>query len=199
MTILPSPTAPVGSVRHCSIWLTSNLLPSDAVLCRNSAPLVNIAFRLIANRVACHILGRDIGTALTKLIKSFKATTREELVTKIDRYETRSITRGESETVADRCACLRTIVANTNSVDEAIATIEDMFRDRANAITLATIHKAKGLEWDNVYLLDKAKLMPSRFAKLPWQKEQEKNLLYVAVTRAKLNLYYVNSTELKFT
>jgi hypothetical protein len=27
--------------------------------------------------------------------------------------------------------------------------------------------------------------MPSKFAKLPWQKEQERNLEYVAYTRAK--------------
>lgn len=197
MTILPSPTAPLGSVAYPHEWRMSDLISTDAIICRNSAPLVNVAFRLIANRVACHILGRDIGANLIKLIKGFRATSREELVQKLDRYEERESRKRESETVEDRCNCLRFIVANCASVDEAIATIEDLFKDRANAITLSTIHKAKGLEWETVYLLDRLKLMPSRFAKLDWQKEQEKNLLYVAVTRAKVNLIHVNSNELK--
>jgi ATP-dependent exoDNAse (exonuclease V) beta subunit len=33
--------------------------------------------------------------------------------------------------------------------------------------------------------------MPSRFARQPWQKVQEDNLMYVAYTRAQSNLYFM--------
>ena len=53
-----------------------------------------------------------------------------------------------------------------------------------------TIHKSKGLENDNVFFLA-PELIPSRFATQPWQLEQESNLKYVAITRAKNSLIYV--------
>ena len=72
-----------------------------------------------------------------------------------------------------------------------------MFTDAANGesrgrVTLSTIHKVKGLEFPTVFLLD-WHLLPSRFAKAAWQRTQEKNLQYVAITRAMERLVYINS------
>jgi superfamily I DNA/RNA helicase len=55
-------------------------------------------------------------------------------------------------------------------------------------ITLCSVHKAKGLEWNRVYILGRDSLMPSKFARQKWQMDQELNLIYVAVTRAKAEL-----------
>ena len=72
--------------------------------------------------------------------------------------------------------------------------IEQLFDEkRRGLLTLSTIHKAKGLEWPTVFILDARTLMPSKWAQLPWQKVQERNLQYVAVTRAKLNCFYITS------
>ena len=57
---------------------------------------------------------------------------------------------------------------------------------------LSTIHKAKGLEWDRVFLW-RWDLLPSPWARFEWQKEQERNAMYVAVTRARRELYFVES------
>ena len=51
-------------------------------------------------------------------------------------------------------------------------------------LTLSTVHKSKGREWQRVYILGRAKYMPSPYAKKAWQIEQESNLEYVAITRA---------------
>jgi superfamily I DNA/RNA helicase len=52
------------------------------------------------------------------------------------------------------------------------------------------VHRAKGLEADNVFVI-KPSAMPSRHAKQEWEMMQEKNIQYVAFTRAKENLYMV--------
>jgi hypothetical protein len=59
-------------------------------------------------------------------------------------------------------------------------------------VRLSSVHKAKGLEADRVFILLPAKAgMPHPMAKSAWEQEQEKNLLYVARTRAITELVYV--------
>ena len=44
----------------------------DAILCRNTKPLVKIAFNLIKRGIPCHVEGRDIGAGLIKLVDRFE-------------------------------------------------------------------------------------------------------------------------------
>ena len=75
-------------------------------------------------------------------------------------------------------------------MDDLKAGIDMLFNNNAQALTLATIHKSKGMEAVRVWWLNSSKC-PSRWAKQEWQKQQEINLCYVAVTRAKQNLLYI--------
>ena len=60
----------------------------------------------------------------------------------------------------------------------------------ANAVTLASIHAAKGLEWDSVFVIGLSEgLLPISRAKTPDAHLEERRLLYVAVTRAKNKLF----------
>lgn len=60
----------------------------------------------------------------------------------------------------------------------------------ANAVTLASIHAAKGLEWEAVFVVGLSDgLLPITYAKTPEQIAEERRLLYVAVTRAKSHLH----------
>ncbi|MCM4076996.1 MULTISPECIES: ATP-dependent DNA helicase UvrD2 [Paractinoplanes] len=53
-------------------------------------------------------------------------------------------------------------------------------------VTLASLHSAKGLEWDAVFLAGLADgTLPTTYAKTPDQLEEERRLLYVGVTRAR--------------
>jgi DNA helicase-2/ATP-dependent DNA helicase PcrA len=81
------------------------------------------------------------------------------------------------------------------------ATLGDLVAEldeRANAqhaptvqgVTLASLHSAKGLEWDAVFLVGVAEgMMPITYAKTDEQIEEERRLLYVGVTRAREHLY----------
>lgn len=56
-------------------------------------------------------------------------------------------------------------------------------------VTLASLHAAKGLEWDAVFLVGLAEgMMPITYAKTDEQVEEERRLLYVGVTRARVHL-----------
>ncbi|MFA1540752.1 ATP-dependent DNA helicase UvrD2 [Actinomadura monticuli] len=56
-------------------------------------------------------------------------------------------------------------------------------------VTLASLHAAKGLEWDAVFLVGLAEgTLPIIYAKTPAQVEEERRLLYVGVTRARVHL-----------
>ena len=60
----------------------------------------------------------------------------------------------------------------------------------AEGVTLATVHTAKGLEWDAVFVTGLVEgTLPITYASTPAEIEEERRLLYVAVTRARHHLW----------
>ena len=188
-------------------WPLKQFLPTDAILCRNTRPLIEVAFLLIRNKVSCRVLGRDIGQGLVKLVKKMKAFNVLDLTKKLANYRSKEaqklIAQGKEDKLASLDDKLDTLsvfmeeVGIDAPVSELISAIEALFSDDSmGRLTLSTIHKFKGLEADRVFILDKF-LMPSPYARQQWQKEQESNLAYVAITRSKGELYYVTSETLR--
>ncbi len=66
---------------------------------------------------------------------------------------------------------------------------------KKNAIKLSTIHRAKGLEENRVFILDYDQLPFSRQGQRDWEKVQEQNLKYVAITRARAELFITASAD----
>ncbi len=63
-------------------------------------------------------------------------------------------------------------------------------REGEECVSLATLHSAKGLEYENVYLIDVNEgLMPYKKAVLDAEIEEERRMFYVGMTRAKKNLH----------
>lgn len=207
-------SAPEGIIR--SIEYTAleaeNLGKDDAILCRNTAPLIMTAYSLIAKGIACHVEGREIGTGLIKLARRWKVRTLDKLLNKLDDYLARQtakfMSKGQENRAAqveDQVECLKVVInrcllQKKTSIDDLVADIESMFGNtpdgvKPKVLTLSTVHKSKGREWDRVYLLGRARYMPSPYAKKEWEQEQERNLEYVAITRAMKELIDVPAPE----
>lgn len=202
----PSETAPEGAVSRLPLEQGLKALSQhDAVLCRQTAPLVGLAFKLIAKGRGCAILGREIGKGLINLIEKQRADSIESLLDKLATYREREIARftakGEeqkAEGVADRCDCIETVIHNlpedARTIGGLVRRIESLFTDSNGVLTLSTVHKAKGREWQTVALLE-PELMPSKWARQSWQVAQEHNLMYVAYTRAKEHLIFLTPSR----
>lgn len=83
------------------------------------------------------------------------------------------------------------------SVSKILERIKEYVSAKKNAIKLSTIHRAKGLEENRVFIIDYDKLPWTRPQQKDWEKVQETNLEYVAITRAKETLFLVESEDLE--
>lgn len=198
-------TAPEGEVDSTSYqaFLQRNDLDGrGAVLCRLNKPLTTLAFALLRKRVACRIMGRDVGGSLKKLFQRWKVSSLDTLEGRLEKYleqqTTRLLAKKQESRVAvieDQVETCKVIIEacradGKHTVADAVRWIDSMFVDKVEGdiLTLSSIHKAKGKEWDHVYWLDRATTCPSKWARQDWQQEQERNLMYVCATRAKQRL-----------
>lgn len=173
-----------------------------SVLCRNNAPLVSLAFKLIRAGIGCSVASRDIGKGLSALAKKL-GTDASVIAAWRERETTLALANDDAskaEGISDRAECLLAVLADipcTGHKDDAptIAEIERkitaLFAPSNVRVTLSSIHRAKGLEFPTVLLLDPWRI-PSRFAKSPAALAQEANLRYVAETRTQHTLILAN-------
>lgn len=201
-------TAPEGIVEYLPAWVGEDFQPGDMVLCRKNAPIVSLAWKLIGKGVACRILGRDIAGGIVKLINDLQPrglNGQHGLAGKLEAWRLAEVGKWKKEerddmveAVNDKASCVEAIMARSTvrTVPDLIRSIEAMFTDDSSgdkAVTLCSMHKSKGLEADRVFILDRD-LLPLKSAKQAWQIKQENNLLYVALTRAKKELYFIETT-----
>jgi superfamily I DNA/RNA helicase len=205
-------TAPEGIYREIS-QDDFNALPAgefrvdDAILCRNTAPLVKLAMSLIRKKVACHVEGRDIAAGLVKLARRWKVKTLAALSDRLDTYLKNEMEKAlakkqemKAQQIEDTVETLRVFISDLkpgDSIDTLVAVIESLFGDteadkRPDSLTLSTIHKSKGREWARVFWYGRAKWQPSKYARQEWQQVQEDNLCYVAATRSMHELVEVH-------
>lgn len=79
------------------------------------------------------------------------------------------------------------------TIQDILEIIKTYISATENCVRLSSIHRAKGLEENRVFILDFDFLPFTRTDQKDWEEVQEINLKYVAVTRAKEVLYLVSS------
>lgn len=182
----------------------------DFILSRANAPLVSLCWQLIAAGKPAVIQGKDFAGSLLGMIKKARkdtivvdqkekpVTTIEDFLDWLDTWQMEEVRRlkkkkKDSASVEDRVACLQALCEGQKSLDQVVAKCETMFGDpktdekagfdEKRYIVLSSTHKAKGLERNRVWVLQ------DTYRKRPGMEEE--NLWYVAVTRAKVELYLV--------
>jgi len=191
----------------------------DMVLCRNNAPLVQAYNLLLKLDKKAYIRGKDIGSNLKSLIRSTAQpllnvdcnndgvfvrlyedlfTTRNKIMSKYGIDEITAMKNSQIQNKIDIIKAIEILSEGMTSADEVIERIDKIFKSssKSEGIALSTIHKAKGLEADRVFILCDS-LMPSKSASKDWEIRQEYNLMYVAYTRPKNVLGFVDESLFK--
>jgi DNA helicase-2/ATP-dependent DNA helicase PcrA len=130
--IEPAPDAPEGSVRYEDLsTVLGEFGPTDAILCRNTAPLIDLAYQCIGKGIGCQILGRDIGKGLQQLVEKMQALTIEELEQKLSLYERREIAKlllknqeAKAESIRDRVSCLFKVIDNLKENERTLPSLQ---------------------------------------------------------------------------
>ncbi len=168
---------------------------NDMVLCRYNAPLVGAFYDLISQGKSAYILGRDMTqgliTAVQKVTKNTNMGSEEFWDLFMTDYHfnyNRLMSQdkvNQALALEDKKDCISIFVDKATTVGGIIEEIKRVFDNPdVGEIMLSTVHKAKGLEADNVYILATDR-MPH-----PLGGKEENNICYVAITRAKKNLFY---------
>lgn len=178
--------------------------PGDFVLSRTNAPLVAVAMSLLRAGKRTRIAGRDIGKGLVTLVRKLKARSVPDFLAKLSTWQTREEDRllakfkgkgdlsensaymSRLDAIRDQAEMLSDLADAAPSINEIETRIEALFTDdglgQAGVITCSSVHRSKGLEANRVFVLAET---------LRYNNQEEKNIVYVAITRAKHELVYV--------
>lgn len=168
----------------------------DFVLSRTNAPLASVCLALLRAGRPARIQGRDIGAGLASLVKKIAGR-----VTGISSFMPRLVAWRQKEQqrlavmasagkdvaaliqyVDDQADTLTELAAGLSTVSELQARISQLFADAGAGVVCSTVHKAKGLEADCMYVLEET---------FRFNGPEEENVRYVAITRAKRRLAWV--------
>lgn len=208
-----APSAPDGEVRHVGSVekMIAEVRPNDYILSRTNAPLAKVAMALIRSQKAVRVQGKDIGAGLKAIVEKVAtgkaATSIPQFFERLRRWEEREVERAEKadkpaavELIRDKAETILVVADGVSGVPELKARLDYLFDDeRKDAIVCSSVHKAKGLEAERVYVLSATlypkvpqhvaeKMTPDQAAR---RAQEERNIEYVAITRAMQTLVWV--------
>ena len=175
----------------------------DMIIGRKTAPLVGLCIRLIGRGKKAIVKGKKIGETLGKecdeiiklpgyIYKLFNDYLEQYRSIKINQYQGLDDEEQLIETINDKLDAVQTIYESNpqaQSIEELKIEIDKLFSDDNAPITLSTCHRAKGLEAERIFIYH-PEHMPLKWRnQQDWQLQQEENLLYVALTRSKSELF----------
>ena len=180
--------APLGKINTLKAWGVDDIPEESAIICRNNAPLFSCALNFMRNGVKPNLGNKDIIAQVVKNLKDLGPlkTTREEAMRIINDWkEQMSEKRRDKDAVGDMAECLRVFMERSKTIGDAIK-LAKKIEKQEGGVYMSTIHRAKGLEWEQVFILDIELIKLDKGG-------QEPNVKYVGETRAKEELNYITS------
>lgn len=192
--------------------LLDDVEDGDMILCRLVSPLVDVCMRYIKQGTKAYIKGGDIGKSLVTMIQNTNREDMDDVMIKLEKDLAKiafkyakdigcSLSEARESPIytnyEDKVKAIEILSEDTNRAHAVISRILSIFSDKARGICLSSIHKSKGLESDRVFILCPELLYFPRAMGKEWTAEQERNLVYVAYTRAKHYLGFISDYEYK--
>ena len=193
----PAPDAIDGELFVISgEMLYQHIQPGDLAICRNNAPLIRPALALLKQGIKVNIRGQNLRKSLIDLIKETKTNDIGRMCNMIIEFREEEVERLQKKgknplSIIDKVGVILEFARDSVTVQELINYINILLNDTDAEITFSTVHGAKGLESENIFFINSF-LIPSPYAVQEWELQGEENIMYVALTRAKKKLYFVD-------
>lgn len=191
--------APEGEIGEVSSeQALDHYCPDHLVICPTNAPVVSACLKLIARRIPAYVRGRAVGDQLISVLRGLpESRTVADVSRGVEHWRGRELlrlsgmdgTEDVQESVSDRADGLQAILSACQVPGEAEPLIGRLFGDdrREGVVTFSTVHRAKGDEAEHVWLIE----APGREPRQDWERRQQRNLRYVALTRSRHRLMFV--------
>ena len=196
--------SPVGAIHTCTLARMIEGLPTTTidsfVLSRNNAVLFDIALKLWSRgAIFSFSKGKELAVGLHALVNRLNTNDAESFRKSLDEWYEQALAKAEEKSAIGKIARIKqrrsTLLSLLTCTEpkglHALLQRLTTERDRA-VVKLATVHGAKGLEADRVYLMRETFARHQEKPPDPIPPE-ELNLEYVAITRARRELVWVDS------
>lgn len=187
-----APTAKDGNIFHIKEDKLMNYVKAgDCVLSRTNAPLVKHCMSFLRHKIPSEIQGKDIDKGLLFLIKKSGKKDLKEFINWLSIWKNSEVNRllekkRNPASIYDKYECMLNLCEDAKTIEDVQDNIKELFRDDDDngKVVFATVHSFKGKERNNVFVLEGS----FRHS----EEQEEKNIRYVALTRSKENLYFVD-------
>lgn len=182
--------------------LSNEIEEGSMIVSRRNAGLVKPCFKLLRDGKKAIIKGRDIGGGLIRLIDQQKSSDINDLMDKLESWKEKKMEKILSsekinfsaiDGTEDQFECVKAIAEECDSVEEVKGKINRIFSEDRKGIVLSSIHRSKGLEADHVSIINYPRVRLNYERMTDEDHQQEANLEYVSLTRAKKRLDLISS------
>ncbi len=192
------PGAPEGLVRNGTIKDLRMARPGDLILSRSNAPLLRWCMEFVQAGIPAYIAGGALASTLLDMLDRSQCSTLPAFKKWIGGWAQSERAKAKQEEkraafVNDRIASFAVLLDGAASMDGVRARIRKLLTEtRGKAVILSTVHQMKGEESDRVFMLvDTFKGDDDKRC----DAQEEKNLWYVAITRARHELVYIDGAK----
>ena len=189
--------------------------PGDLVVARCNAPLIRMCLHLLQKGIAAIMRGRDVSKMLLSFareaheffssqglcdaLSTYASFLQEQILSNnqdVDEDDPRLQRIDDThDAVQVVLSTLPQGLSNRALLDALRAKLQEIFKARESAVSLSTVHRAKGFEAENVFVLRPDQL-PMRWRRqTPEELRQEWCAVFVAASRAKHSLCVVRGDD----
>lgn len=205
-SVLPGPNKQIGddlSITYQTMITRLKKLPPKEgktklnvmIISRTNAPLMSLGLSMLRNGLNVELADKDFGTRIVNFVKNLHCGSIQGLEARLNAYQQKENKKPHPMAAllaSELCEAILNLAQDCHSLEDLYRNIRLVTENKGeDRYLLASIHKSKGLEANNIFILNPPIEHPLAM-KHPISAEQETNLHFVAITRTAKNLYWVS-------